>query len=93
MTRCDLTELDQALHRHMIDAAEPTWIVRQDPATGGDRQVVEAAYLDLERRGLVTRTPEGIIPGAAELPDRDDWWMLTDQGWAILGLIKCPWYH
>lgn len=77
----------------LLDGAEPTWIVLEDPATGGDRQVVESAYGELERRGLVTRTPEGNLPDAHKLPDRDDWWMITDRGWEILGLIKRPWYH
>ncbi|MGB9184439.1 MAG: hypothetical protein WCB67_10260 [Solirubrobacteraceae bacterium] len=92
-TRCDLSALDQTLLESLLDGAESTSIVVEDPATGGDRQVVEAGYLELERRGLVTRTPEGDVPDAGELPDGDTWWMITDRGWETLGLIKRPWYH
>jgi hypothetical protein len=90
-TRCHLTELQQTLLDNLLDAAEPTWIVLKDPATGGDREV-EAAFCDLELRGLVRRTrePSGNPEGA--FLDPEDWWTLTDQAWEILRLIKRPWY-
>lgn len=92
--RCDLSELDQTLLESLLGGAEPTGIVLKHSASGRDRQVVQTAYLELVRRGLVTRTPEGNSPPENQrLPDHDDWWLITDQGWETLGLIKRPWYH
>jgi hypothetical protein len=72
-------------------SAEPTWIVLEDPDTGGDREVVEATFRDLEQRGLVTHTRELSGNSAGEPMELDDWWALTGRGWEALGQIKPPW--
>jgi hypothetical protein len=91
-SRCDLTELEKVLLAKLLDAAEPTWILLEDPHTGGDREAVEAAFRDLELRSLVTRTREPSGNPAGGVMDPEDWWTLTDQAWDLLGLIKPPWH-
>jgi hypothetical protein len=90
--RSDLTEFHVMLLDNLLDgSAEPTWIVLHDPETGGNREVVEARFRELELRGLVTRSRELSGRPDGEFMELDDWWALTDQGWEVLGLIKPPW--
>ena len=76
----------------LLNDAEPTWIIVQDPEVPGDRDSVEAALRDLEQRGFVHSTWE--LSGEHDRePGMDHWWALTDEGWDLLGLIKSPLYH
>jgi hypothetical protein len=91
-TRAELTKLQETLLDNLLNSPEPTWIMLEDSDTDGDRELVEAAFRDLEQRNLVTRTREASGNPAAEPTDPEDWWALTNEAWDLLGLIKRPWY-
>jgi DNA-binding MarR family transcriptional regulator len=57
--REELTPLQRELLDYITNMAEPTWIMLKEiPATNGDRGLVESQLRDLEERGLVTHTRE-----------------------------------
>jgi hypothetical protein len=100
--KATLSELERVLISTFLNAAEPTWIIVQDPDVPYDLDRVEAVLRDLERRGLVHSTwepaggPEdfGVLETWRGRPERMcHWWALTDEGWDLLGLIKSPGYH
>jgi hypothetical protein len=81
----ELTALQRALLRFVMDAAEPTWIiVKELEEARGDRATVEAGLRDLEAGGLLRRQRElsGDPDGSTAY---DDWWSLTEVGWELLG--------
>jgi hypothetical protein len=90
-TRCELTGLQRDALHSLLDDGEPTWIVVKHSEIG-DRGTAEAVLSGLERRGLVWHVREDSYNPDSEV-DLEDWWALTDHGWAILGLIKPPWYN
>jgi hypothetical protein len=87
-----LSDLQQASLCALLDAAEPTWIVLGSPEVREERDRVETALKDLERRSLVYSTWEPALGPEGE-PEMDNWWALTDEAWDLLGLIKSPHYH
>jgi hypothetical protein len=90
--RARLTELQRAVLRSLLNAAEPTWIIAADPEISADRASVEAVLNDLQEHELVYSVlEEGGEPGKETEPDR--WWAVTDAGWDLLGLIKSPRYR
>jgi hypothetical protein len=100
--KAKLSDLQRTLVGKFLDAGEPTWMILKDPDVPDDRDHVEAALGDLERRGLAYRTWEpaggpddfGVLQTRRGHPERMcDWWALTDEGWDLLGLIKSPRYQ
>lgn len=91
--RCRLTELQQTLLDGLLDAAEPTWILLKHLELTENRDTVEAALRELEQRGLLLRTREPSGAAGATGDEPENWWMITDNGWEMLGLIKRPSYH
>jgi hypothetical protein len=90
-TRCHLTGVQREALHSLLDDAEPTWIVVKHSQIG-DRPTVETVLSGLEQRGLVWHVREDSYNPDSET-ELEDWWALTDRGWAILGLIKRPWYN
>ncbi len=75
------TDLEQELLEFMAHEAEPTWIFcKEMPELGGDRGRAEQILVDLEARGLVTRTREPSGNPEGKSLDLDDWWALTALG-------------
>lgn len=75
------TELERDVLEFMGNAAEPTWLfLKQLPELGGDRERLERILVDLESRGMVTRTRESSFNPEMKYPDYDDWWDLTSLG-------------
>jgi hypothetical protein len=90
-SQVSLSELQRTLLGTFLNAAEPTWMILSDPDVPDDRDEVEAALRDLERRGIVdSKVEESGETGREYAPD--NWWALTDEGWDVLGLIKSPGY-
>jgi hypothetical protein len=76
-----LTELEQQVLEFMANDAEPTWIfLIEMPELGGDRGTLEGILVDLEARGMVSRTREPSFNPDANRTDLDDWWVLTSLG-------------
>jgi len=88
-----LTQLQQVLVQTILDAAEPTWKLLADPDVPDDQELVEAAMRDLEARGLVASTWEPSGDSSNPRQEMCWWWVLTDEAWDLLGLIKSPRYH
>jgi hypothetical protein len=75
------TDLEQRVLEFMANAAEPTWIFLSEmPELGGDRGTLERILVDLEARGMVSRTREPSGNPDANPTDLDDWWALTSLG-------------
>jgi hypothetical protein len=75
------TELEQAVLEFMANDAEPTWIfLKEMPELGEDRGRLERILVDLEARGMVSRTRELSVNPDAKWSDLDDWWALTPLG-------------
>jgi hypothetical protein len=88
----DLSELQRTILCTFLNVAEPTWIIIRDPEVREERDRVEAALNDLQRRNLVYSTWEQSGAPEAGPAEMDNWWALTDEGWDLLGLIKSPGY-
>lgn len=75
------TELEQGVLEFMAHDAEPTWIfLKEMSELGDDRGRLERILVDLEARGMVSRTREPAFNPDVKPPDLDDWWALTSLG-------------
>lgn len=70
----------------LTNAAEPTWILLEGlPVFNGDRLALETILRELERKRLVTRSRELSGKPDQSATALDDWWALTEEGWATQG--------
>ncbi len=76
-----LTEREMAVLEFMANAAEPTWLFLEEmPELDGDRATLERTLVDLEARGIVSRTRELSGNPAKPGPDLDEGGALTPRG-------------